>query len=364
MNRVRLVILLVVCFYIGTACGGSPKVSPPASSGENDFNILVVVEGKVQLKREQWTEFHPTSFGAMLYRGDQIQPASGAKVVVLCNNLASWNVPAGAPSGLNNGCPQDSEPVLVRSSGLIGNTRGGTDPLLPFIISPRATRLIDPNPNLRWNPVPGVNSYTVSIRGIEWKETVNTSEFTYPGDPPLKSVTEYLLIVEAENGTSSRNEGTPGLGFSLLSGEEIQQVQADLEKIDSLELAEPAKSFAIAQLYASRELYAEAIQLLEKVAKNDGHASNLHRALGELYQKVGLTGSAELSYQTALELAEHADDLESLSAVQNRLGEIYLSRGLEDEAVRWLEEARAGYERLGDRQQVEQITAELQKLTQ
>jgi tetratricopeptide (TPR) repeat protein len=264
---------------------------------------------------------------------------------------------------LNNGCPQVPEPALVSAGGLIANTRGGTDPLIPYIISPRSTKLLDPMPTLRWNAAPGAQTYTVRISGIDWQEQVEATEVEYPGDPALQPGTDYLLIVEADSGKSSKDEGLPGLGFSLLAQEEAARLRADMARVDALNLSADARAFALAQLYAGHQLYAEAIELLEQSAAND-QAANVSRALGELYQQVGLLIQAESSYSRAVELAEGVGDLESATSARARLGEVYLALGNKNESRIWFTQAQAGYESLGDSQHAGEIAARLAELNQ
>jgi hypothetical protein len=61
-------------------------------------------------------------------------------------------------------------------------------------------------------------------------------------------------------------------------------------------------------------------------------------------------------------LAEAAGDAEALATAGAGLGEVYVTLGRKDEAVRWFEEARAGYESLGDAQHASQITERLAEL--
>jgi len=359
----RLVTLLLILVLGESACGGSHPTAMPRPRKEQGFNLLIVAEGGVQLKRDGWIDFHPTSFGAALYRGDQLHPAAEAKVVVLCDNLTVWMVPSGAPSGLTNGCPQIPEPGLVRGESVIGNTRGATNPLIPYIISPRATKLLSPTPTLRWNPVPGVKSYSVRISGLDWQDMVNGTEVIYPGDPPLLPGTTYLLIVESDNGKSSQSEGVPGLGFSLPLEEETRRIRADITTIAGLKLSDDAEAFALAQLYAGRGMYSEAINMLEELADADSQAANVYRALGDHYQQIGLPLLAEQSYLETVKIVESADDPEVLAEAQARLGTVYLTLGNKVEAIHWLKQAKLGYEALGDEKKVEEVQNQLMNLS-
>jgi len=362
MESRRLIFSMLAFVIIGVAFGCAPPAPTSPPETKPGLNLIIAADGEVLLKRDSWTEFHPTSFGAMLYRGDQLQPAADANVVVLCENLTTWTVPSGSPSGLNNGCPQVPEPALVSPGGLIANTRGGTDPLIPYLISPRATKLLDPMPTLRWNAVPGASTYTLRISGIDWQEQTDATEFKYPGNPALQPGTDYLLIIEADNGKSSKDEGLPGLGFSLLPEPEADRVRADATRIDELNLSEAARGFALAQLYFGHHLYAEAIELLEESAVTNDQVTNVYRALGELYQQVGLLMQAELRYLHAVESAEAVGDVESATAAKASLGEVYLALGNKNEARDWLTQAQSGYETLGDLKSANQIAEQLQDL--
>jgi hypothetical protein len=359
-RRLISTVLTLVLMSLVFGCSPSAPTSPPET--KPGLNLVITAEGEVLLKRDSWTKFHSTSFGAVLYRGDQLQPAADAKVVVLCEDLTTWTVPSGSPSGLNNGCPQVPEPALVSAGGLIANTRGGTDPLIPYSISPRATKLLDPMPTLRWNAVPSAKTYTLRISGIDWQEQLEVTEFKYPGNPELQPGVDYLLIIEADNGKSSKDEGLPGLGFSLLTEEEADHIRADTAKLDALNLSEDAKAFALAQLYSGHQLYAEAIELLEASATANDQATNVYRALGELYQQVGLLMQAESRYLRAVEIAEAVSDIESGTAAKAKLGEVYLALGNKNEARDWLTQAQTGYESLGDSQRAGEIAEQLQEL--
>jgi len=65
----------------------------------------------------------------------------------------------------------------------------------------------------------------------------------------------------------------------------------------------------------------------------------------------------------AVMLAETAGDAETLAAAHAGLGEVYAALGNKDQAVRWLKEAQAGYEALGDSQNSNGIARRLAELT-
>ena len=146
----------------------TPAVTDPG------FNILVVAEGEIELKRSTWADYHATTFGTVLERGDLLKLARGAEAAILCDGLSLWQVPTGIPVGLSTGCPPPSDKILVRgSAGVAGTIRGANDPLIPYIISPRSTRLLNSTPTLRWNDS-GATGYNVQMRGgdLNWQQTL------------------------------------------------------------------------------------------------------------------------------------------------------------------------------------------------
>ncbi len=329
------------------------------------LNLLIVVDGEAQLKRDGWQDYHSTAFGAEIYPGDLLKPGNDSKIVLLCSDLTTRNVPPGVVSGLTNLCPQPAEPALKLDDSQYGNTRGGSDPLIPYIISPRATGVLDETPILRWNPSPGTIHYTVQIKegaDLIWSTETSNTQLTYPGQPSLKPKVTYLVIIKADNGKTSQDEGVAGLGFHLLADDELQNVQRDADRITILNLTNEAKVYALAQLYAGNGLNAEAIESLEALVNGGSQIPALQRTLGDFYQQINLTLLAETHYRRAVELSDRAVDLEGLSAAQAGLGLAYATLGNPAEAIRWLEEAKTGYKELGDELHVQEMENQLYNL--
>lgn len=361
----RILVLVIAVSACTSPTGTStPTITPMAVLP--GYHLLVGVGGVVQLKREGWTEYFPTSFGAILHRGDLLKPSSGAKVIVLCDNLSVWNVPTGGPSGVSNGCTQGNEPALsLPNSSRVGHTRSSDISSIPYIISPRATVLLSERPTLRWNTVPTATQYIISISAedLVWETETNQTELVYPMDqPPLKPGIVYSLSVEANNGKRSQDEGVPGLGFSLIDKGQAQQVIASSEKLAGLALSKESWAYAQAQIYTSHGLIAEAIEVLETQVEAGSQAAAIFRMLGDLYQKIGLNSLAEAPYVKAIELAQTSGDVEGLAAAQASLGEVYIALGNSDQAVQLLTRAQAGFAKLGDMQRANQIEPTLETI--
>ena len=117
-------------------------------------------------------------------------------------------------------------------------------------------------------------------------------------------------------------------------------------------------------LYGGHGLIAEAIEMLKALAEDTSQAAAVYRTLGDLYRQIGLNLLAEARYLKAVELAKAARDVEGQAAVQAGLGEVNAELGKKDEAGRWLNQARAGYEALGDLQRARELQERVTDLSQ
>jgi hypothetical protein len=372
MTSQKLALLLLTLTLMLLGCTSPDSTSPPtpapgstANSEFTDpgFNLLVAVEGEVLLKRSTWPDYHPTAFGAVLERGDLLKLSAGGQATVLCDSLTTWAVPAGAPAGLSSGCPQPPEAPLVWGGAQVGNTRG-FDSLVPYIISPRMTDLLNSTPTLRWNDS-GATSYNVQVRGgdLSWSQAdVSQSELVYPGEPALKPGVSYVLVVVDSNGKSSQDEGTVGLGFRLLREDEAEQIRAYGNRLAGLGLSDEIEAFALAQLYAGQNLRAEAIEILAGLVEAGHQQAAVHQLLADLYAQIGLFLLAEPRYLEAIALAETQANLEAVAASQADLAEVYFRLGKTDEAIHRLTQAQTGYETLGDTDKANEIAERLEEL--
>jgi hypothetical protein len=309
--------------------------------------LIVEAKGNVFLKRAGWHDYRPTTVGATVYRGDELLPEPGAEVTVL---LASEETCVD-DKGNKYSCP-----------------RSPNDPLIPYIVSPRRTALLNALPTLRWNTVPGATCYTVSIIDIDeedvfWEAEVRVSEVVYPGQPPLKPGVDYSysLMVEADTGASSEAEEVLDLGFWLLDEEKSQQMRSAVEQLTNLKLAQETEALARAYLYVGYELRAEAIETLEALIKEGSQNAAVYRTLGALYEEVGLTRLALTRYSSANDLATKAKDVEEQAVAAVGLGDVYEVIGNSEAARRWLTQARDGYAALGDTQRLRELEEQLAK---
>jgi hypothetical protein len=353
-QRLLLRIIIPALF---TSYSLAVAAAPTTPSPDNAAHLLVVVEGRVSVKRKGWTQYVPAMFGLSLRSGDLLRLEESSRAAVACADLTLVSVPGGV-SGVPCTVPR---PLLVYHGSLVNLTRDQPDDF-PVIVSPRKTQLLSPRPMLRWTPVAHTTSYTVSVRGpnVHWSMEVSAkTDIVYPDSAPaLSPGLTYKLSVTA-GGRSSDEESVPGLGFSVLKSDEAQVVWDREAKIRALGLAEPPTRFLIAQLYTTQDLSAEAIEQLEALSKTFKEPAVL-RSLGDLYRQIALNRFAEERYLRALELSQKANDLEGEAVVQNTLGLMYLDVfGNRDEAVHRLQQATGLYQTLGDAKTVRQIQERL-----
>jgi len=117
---------------------------------------------------------------------------------------------------------------------------------------------------------------------------------------------------------SSASDDVRGWGFKILSEqksqelrEDIQELQAKIasDRIQGQPWSEESQTGAYVRLYTKYELFSEAIQMLEKLAKDSDGTATIHISLGDLYGHVGLNRLAEASYNKALDIARQQGEV-------------------------------------------------------
>ena len=339
---------------------GAPQPTPAwPTGGGAESGLIVGVQGDAAVKRAGWRDYAPALFGAPLRRGDLLRLGSAGSATVACADLKLATVEGGV-----SGYPCQTAPrtPLVYEGTLLNPTRGdGGSGDTPLVISPRKTKVLNPRPVLRWQPVPGVKSHKLSLQGTNWATEVSgASELRYPDSAPtLQPGVTYRLVVTAGDRSSSEEPGA-GLGFSVIGADEAKTVKEAEAKIRSLGLTETATALLIANIYATNGLYAEAIEGLERLRGTQEPA--VLRLLGDLYISTGLNRLAEERYAAALARSVALSDVEGQAQAQHALGRIYDALGNAVEARRHLTDALALYDRLGDAKKSAEAKAQLDAL--
>ncbi|NES24659.1 MAG: hypothetical protein F6K41_38555 [Symploca sp. SIO3E6] len=352
-------ILATASLMIPKAVAASKRVS----NGQ-----IIQINGDVQLKRSHGSVIRPKA-GTRIYPQDRLLAANGAQVIVQCADLSTLSVERSGEHQLN-GCASATEEAQCTPGIYKCPHRGDlialNDSSIPYIISPRRTKLLNAQPRLRWNRVPGATSYTVSLKGegVDWKTQVSDTQIVYPGEQPLQPGGYYLLIVRADTGASSTDEPVipGGLGFNVLKATHTQSVQSQAQEIAQQPWTEQAKTLALVNLYLDKGLTVEAVEMLEDLVNSGVETAPIYNSIGKLYLNfLALAPQAKTYYAKAVELVD-SNDIEEQTAAQEGLGKIEAQFGNNQEAIRLLTMARDGYEMLGDTERVSQLDRQLKVL--
>ncbi|MGH7997958.1 MAG: tetratricopeptide repeat protein [Brasilonema sp.] len=412
-SKLTTQILVLGAVVLGMA---KPALTLPATSIAQSQPKAIVYSaridsttGRVLLKRVDWSDFKPVSVGTELNQGDQIKPDKDVKVRVVCPNLSKPLVSMGVPSGLKTICPV-WEGIIAKApppSGILS----GTNPLIPYLITPRHTLLLSNTPTFRWNGVTKATQYTVTLvspTGVVWQKQVKKTSIVYPSNPRLQSGTKYSLIIKANSGKSSQDEGTSNIDFRVLRQSEAEAIQTEVTKITKLGLSEQVTALMLANFYSryilpqntiqaygltaetfkSYNLSAEAIATLEALlqrgqraskggAEPSGHATRwrslsagltltpiVYRSLGDIYWQTGLAQKAADNYLTAIKVAQGSEDLEQKTLAQFSLGEVYAATNNNKQAINWYSQAKNGYTLLSDNKRANFLQQQIESLTQ
>jgi hypothetical protein len=176
---------------------------------------------------------------------------------------------------------------------------GGWDTSIPYIISPRRTKVLrNKSIVLRWNPTSENLSYAVAIKPDKtaWSGSKTISSggrnkvVEIPGPKDLEPGI-YRFIVTDNNGKSSDREleddKNSVLQFRVVSKTEENEIESEVQGLkDTLD---------VARAYAEKGFYLEAIQTLEGMSE-DKKNSTTYAFLGNFYSAVGLSVSAVENY--------------------------------------------------------------------
>lgn len=331
--------------------------------------LIIHTSGEVAIERQNGLIVRPTS-GTPIYPGDKLRTAQNGQVTIQCADLGIKSI---APSENQlNSCllaskKSDCSLDLIKCPDRGDSKIAWHSAPIPYIISPRRTKLLDSKPILRWNPVAGATSYKLSLREngakLNWEMTVSGTEAVYPGEPALKPGASYKLIVDANTGASSENAvGEGDIEFSLLDEGEVERVKSEVGAIDKQVPNESAKKLAISSIYLNTSAIAEAIEILETLPKAGLETPPIYRTLGDLYlDRLQLIPQAKAYYSKTINAAK-LDDIEELTAARYGLGQVHSAVRNNLEAMRYLRMAKDGFQSLGDLPMVEKIDKQLRDL--
>ena len=306
------------------------------------------IQGNGYIYRKNKTERIPMKAGVELSDKDQILLEDNAKGKINCpkknGNSTTETIPVGEKVGIQTICVEWISPD-IRPGADYSVVVGGIDKSIPYLISPRHTLLINKQPIIHWNAVEGVKQYTVKIvtgRKEIWSTRTTQSSIQYAG-PTLESGISYEVIIQADNGSSSRDDRSPltlklseNLDFRVLRKEDINLNQKNqLTDIDSvLNEAKAYRDYRIPgslksiygltdSNYLDYGLIAESSLILENYLASEPKSTLARITLANIYLKSGLTLLAEENYLMVLKNSNIELDREERIEAHVRLGGIY-----------------------------------------
>lgn len=367
----QVALLAGIQFFLGTA---SASAQSGDSIGPTSGRIVFIKpkepKGTLKVKQAKGVDPVNATEGMLVRRGYLLTLNPAARAAVICGDGRKHELAPG-PQGCPCTRPCTPEVCGIRYDGsTIGATRGpDTDKGgFPVVISPRRTMLRNLRPTIRWAPIAGAKPdsiYNVTLYGDRMKmiwtrEVVSQTRLAYPDkEPPLTPGQTYKVVVTSD-GLSSQQDHSPGLGFTTLTADQARTLADEEIRRTQLELPETQTRFLVANLYAARELYAEAIEQSEDLYMTMKEPA-VARMLGDLYAAIGLNREAEKKYLEALGLTA-ASDLDGLGLTQKNLAQVYESLGIFDQAIARLEEAMKAYRRLGYTTMVNALSNEERRL--
>jgi len=336
--------------------------------------LIVDTTGGVTIRREGLAEYTPAGVGTQIFPGDEVKPEPGTRVIILASDLTSLTVTDNSKLlslGDLEANKQKPPEICKHPDGTeYVCPRGPIDLEIPYIISPRSTKILKPTFTLSWNAVPYSSFYDVTIRNdgdILWQRDTTDTTMVYENEWALQPNTSYLLIVEASNGRSSYEEienGAVNLGFELLDEPKVEEIQQAIAKLADLGLSPEAETLALAHLYIGAELRLEAIEQLKSLIEQGNRNPAIHRTLGDVYAAIGLNALAEKAYLEAFQLANSTEDIEEQAAAATGLAETYEILANYREAHSWVIEGLQRYQQLDDSDQVYELVLMLERLSE
>jgi hypothetical protein len=331
----------------------------PSRGAEAALHAVPAVSGNVKLLRGKLKP-QLLKVGMSLRSTDKLLLAKGSLVRVRCQNRSRWQPKAPGTFSVATGCKVPKE--VQTSSSRLMPTRSSDDPSRPYLISPRETRIVDPQPLLRWNPVVGMLRYQVEVSGpgVAWTAEVSQPEVRYGGKETFQPGMRYRVRVKGTEEEIFSNEVITG--FSLLDATTVKQVKGEIEALQREQLSSEAEVLELAYLEQSYELYSAAIDRLSQWVAQGNQSAAVEKLLGDLYWQVELPRLARRNYSTAQKLMNQDKNRLGEAEVLSQLGEIDRALGQLKEAIAWLEAAKPIYQALEDGEQVQAIEVRLADL--
>ncbi len=316
------------------------------------IHVLIDFRGNVQVKKAQWKGFIQAESGITLSGEDKIKLRNNASVTVYCSDRNQWVVEQPGTYLVSLGCPEGE--AVIRLCPDCNNDKLRDPTLkeeklkeLPYLITPRYTKVFNEPLTIRWNEVSGATNYKVEVG--DWEGETKENQIVY-GDKLVPGYW-YDVKVSLNSGAASTDEylNHNDSWFIVLKDEEAKTLREQVADINQQELTQEQEGLILAYFYRGNKLNFEAIQVLKGLVKSGSQTATVYQLLGDTYQRVGLNLMAKEVYQQGLALTVEEEKSEVKAMMQWGLGEVEYVLGNRYKAAEWLEKARVNYLVLGKR---------------
>jgi hypothetical protein len=301
------------------------------AQGESQYLALITdLSGKVVVKKAQKTGFEKAVWGMQLFQGDQLKTYEGSEVTLLFSNKNLIALGANSSLTISDGSLSPKTPKPIRSvdadlladvsvlslrrtsegeMGALAGLRSGATEEAIVLLSPRNSKIKSVRPSFIWDSKKEFDSFKVTLYdsdGPVWARDVSGRRLDYPEDATaLEHGQSYFWHVEGEGLFDTYK--SPSLGFTVLSRDELDQVESEERKVEGIFREGTSGSsvdLILGAYYDKVGLYGDAIDRFENIAKMNSDAPLPHEILGKLYQNIGLKDKAIVQLQKAIELSQ------------------------------------------------------------
>lgn len=353
---------LIMIFLSACQARIKPNMEP-----NNGINVVIQIEGTVRIKKPGWYEYSNLDIGMVVSDGDILKLDKQATVIIVCSDLTLWEPLPGNYNGVRGGCSRSDTEFLVRDKSLIGVTRAEETinlSQIPYLISPRATKISTLTPKIIWHGVPGTSQYFVEVTGKDysWRSETTKTTVTIPEDTMLDYGQNYEIIITTDTGFSSKDEGSNGVGVQTINKAHAQEFEEISNQIQELDLSDQSENILLAHLYYSMGYIYEA-QLLLSCLTSGSDLGEIELFIGQTYYHIGLFEEALGYLDAALSIGIEEDNSYLKARTYYLLNKVYNSTGSREMAIINLENAIEEYSSLGDKNTKDYFEAELKALT-
>ena len=300
-----------------TLLGALALMALPLTLNAQDPVALVIrVQGDVSVTHGDG-EPAPAAVGERMFVGDGVQPASGARAILITSTGLQQVVtepttivePRGAGRTTIFARAMSTLAQAATADASSGGRQGMIRPIpgATTLVSPRNKLLVaSPRPTFEWTATPG-KSYDLMLRQVEGRgrpqifEVGTDTVFTLPEDAALEPGASYVWTVFPGGRRGGRP--MPEQEFRVMSLEESVDLEDYLEEISVFGL-DPMTDGLFLTVVAYRDLglFYDAHDALSEVEQQAALSADLYLLKGEILTELGHEQAARAAFDRADEL--------------------------------------------------------------